>query len=148
MEPSQRSLLRGVVLVSIEGQKRSLAKVKSSVFTSTDWLICISHFVPLYVCAILPLYACLMSFFLFLRVHQSLKWTNPGLTFLYFRIFQLLTVNMFFIKFCGRLDSNRRPLESEATALPTMPQPLSTCPLVCLCVLSLSIYLSQAFCAQ
>ena len=33
---------------------------------------------------------------------------------------------MFNINFCRKLDSNRGPLESETTALPTEPQPLKS----------------------
>ena len=52
--------------------------------------------------------------------------TIPGL-FFYFRLFNTqLTANKcsIFINFCRWLDSNRRPLVLEATALPTEPQPL------------------------
>ena len=41
-----------------------------------------------------------------------------------FSSFLQLTVNMFIVKSCWWLDSNRRPLVSEPTALPTEPQPL------------------------
>ena len=50
------------------------------------------------------------SFFLKMRLSWPL--------FLYFHLFQL-TVNMFYIKVCRWLDSNRRPLVSEVTALQT-----------------------------
>ena len=55
--------------------------------------------------------------------------------FLYFRLFNTqLTVNKcsILINFCRWLDSNRGPLVSEATALPTEPQPL----LLCLCLIN------------
>ena len=55
------------------------------------------------------------------------KWAIPGLFFLYFRLFNTqLTVYKcsILINFCQWLDSNRGPLVSEATALPTEPQPL------------------------
>ena len=58
------------------------------------------------------------------------KWAIPRPLFLYFRLFNTqLTVNnkqMFNINinFCRWLDSNRGPLASEATTLPTEPQPL------------------------
>ena len=48
----------------------------------------------------------------------------PAYFFRYFCLFQHLTANMFVIKLCRRLDSNCGPLELEATALPTEPQPL------------------------
>ena len=44
--------------------------------------------------------------------------------FFIFRLSILLTLNNVQYKFCLCLDSNRRPLVSEATALPTKPQPL------------------------
>ena len=44
----------------------------------------------------------------------------------YFRLFNTVaSTQMFHIKVCRWLDSNRGPLVSEATALPTEPQPLS-----------------------
>ena len=49
------------------------------------------------------------------------NWAFSGLFFLYFRLFN--TVDSTY-KFCRWLDSNRGPLVSEATALPTAPQPL------------------------
>ena len=39
-------------------------------------------------------------------------------------LFFFAAVIMFIIKFCWCLDTNGRPLESEATTLPTEPQPL------------------------
>ena len=39
-------------------------------------------------------------------------------------LFFFAAVIMFIIKFCWCLDTNDRPLESEATTLPTEPQPL------------------------
>ena len=47
-----------------------------------------------------------------------------GLFFFVFVFSIQLTVKMFNINFCWWRDSNRGPLESEATALPTEPQPL------------------------
>ena len=56
------------------------------------------------------------------------KWATPGLFFFIFRLFNTqLTVHnncSILINFCRWLDSNRRPLVSEATTLPTEPQPL------------------------
>ena len=52
------------------------------------------------------------------------KWAIPGLFFFIFVFSIQLTVNVQYI-FCRRLDLNHRPLESEATSLPTEPQPLS-----------------------
>ena len=49
---------------------------------------------------------------------------------IYFRLFntiQLTVNNKCSIKICRCLDSNRGPLESEATALPTEPQPQFNC---------------------
>ena len=76
------------------------------------------------------------------------KWATPGLFFFYFRLFN--TIQMTFnnkcsIKICRCLDSNHGPLTSEATALPTEPQPLPLLPVyqvtnsvkvlqVCLCL--------------
>ena len=62
----------------------------------------------------------LFYFFLFFKPAIS------GLFFFYFRLFNTiqLTVNKCSIKICRCLDSNRRPLISEATALPTELQPL------------------------
>ena len=51
------------------------------------------------------------------------KWALPGLFFFIFVFSIQLTVKMFNLNFCRR-DSNRGPLESEATTLPTEPQPL------------------------
>ena len=48
-----------------------------------------------------------------------LNWAISGL---FFRLFQ-----KFIIKSCRRLGSNPGPLVSEATALPTEPQPLPNC---------------------
>ena len=58
--------------------------------------------------------------FFFIKIGQC-----PA-TFSLFSSFQQLTVNMFIIKSCQWLDSNRGPLVSEATALPTEPQPHPT----------------------
>ena len=53
-----------------------------------------------------------------------LKWDIPGL-FLFIFVFLIqLTVKMFHIKVCQCQDSNHGTLVSEATALPTEPQPL------------------------
>ena len=51
------------------------------------------------------------------------NWPFPASFLSLFSAFQQLTVNMFIIRFCRWLDSNCRPLASEATALPTEPQP-------------------------
>ena len=48
----------------------------------------------------------------------------PGLCLSLFSSFQQLTENIKFIKFRRWLDSNRGPLASEATALPSEPQTL------------------------
>ena len=48
-------------------------------------------------------------------------------SFSLFSSFQYSWQWIFNIKFCWWLDSNRGPLESEATALPTEPQPLRQC---------------------
>ena len=50
------------------------------------------------------------------------KWAIPGLFFIFVFSTQLLMNN--FTKFRRWLDSNCGPLVSEATALPTEPQPL------------------------
>ena len=49
-------------------------------------------------------------------------WLIPGIFFLYFHLFNTiqLTVNKYSIKNCQCVDSNRRPLELEATTLPTV----------------------------
>ena len=55
------------------------------------------------------------------------KWAIPGLFFFYFHLFNTiqLTINKkCSIKICRCLESNRGLLVSEATALPTEPQPL------------------------
>ena len=44
--------------------------------------------------------------------------------FLYFRLFNTVDSKMFYINFCWWRDSNHGPLELEASALPTEPQPL------------------------
>ena len=54
------------------------------------------------------------------------RWDILGLFFSLFSTFQKVTVNMFIIKSCQSLDSNRVPLIWEATALPTESQPLSS----------------------
>ena len=51
------------------------------------------------------------------------KWAIPGLFFIFVFSTQLLMNN--FTKFRRWLDSNCGPLVSEATALPTEPQPLA-----------------------
>ena len=51
------------------------------------------------------------------------KWAMPGLFLFYFRLFNTVDSKCS-INFCRWLDSNRGPLELEATALPTAPQPL------------------------
>ena len=45
-----------------------------------------------------------------------------GLFSSFLQFSQQLTVNMFVVKFCSWLDSNRGPLVLEATTLPTKPQ--------------------------
>ena len=55
-----------------------------------------------------------------------IKLGHSRLLFSLFSSFQQLTVNMFIIKSCRWLNSNCGPLVSEATALPTEPQPLPT----------------------
>ena len=58
-----------------------------------------------------------------------LKMGHSRPLFLYFRLFKThVTVNKcsIYINFCRWLDSNRGSLVSEATALPTEPQPLPT----------------------
>ena len=56
------------------------------------------------------------------RPFHLYKWAIPGL-FLFIFVFSIqLTVDV--QNFCLWLDSNRQPLESEATALPTEPPPL------------------------
>ena len=49
------------------------------------------------------------------------------LYFFIFRLFNSFDSTNVQYKFCLRLDSNRRPVELEATALPTEPQPLPNC---------------------
>ena len=50
-----------------------------------------------------------------------------GLFMVYFQFFNIVdSKQMFYRKNCQWLDLNRRPLVSEATALPTEPQPLLT----------------------
>ena len=44
--------------------------------------------------------------------------------FLYFLLFNTVDSKMFNLNFCWWRNSNRRPLELEATTLPTEPQPL------------------------
>ena len=52
------------------------------------------------------------------------KWAIPGL-FLFIFVFSIqLIINKCSIKFCQWLESNRGPLVSKASALPTEPQPL------------------------
>ena len=46
--------------------------------------------------------------------------------FLYFHLYNSVDSKMFNINFCRWVDSDRRPLELEATTLPTEPQPLTT----------------------
>ena len=52
------------------------------------------------------------------------KMCHSGPLFHYFRLFNTVDSKQLFNKFCRWLDSNRRPLVLEATALPTEPQPL------------------------
>ena len=71
---------------------------------------------------------CSYDIFFVYGAKKSLKiWAIPGLFFFYFRLFntiQLTVNNKCSIKNCRCLYSNRGPLLSEATALPTEPQPL------------------------
>ena len=62
----------------------------------------------------------------YVGLYFFLKMAIPGLFFFYFRLFKTiqLTVNKCSVKMCRCLDTNRGPLVSEATALPTEPQPL------------------------
>ena len=66
--------------------------------------------------------------FYVLKNFYFFKWAIPGLFFFIFCLFntQLIVYNngSILINFCRWLDSNRGPLVSEATALPTEPQPL------------------------
>ena len=48
-------------------------------------------------------------------------------SFSLFSFLTQLTVNAQYINFCRLLDLNHGPLELEATALPTEPQPLAYC---------------------
>ena len=72
----------------------------------------------------------LLNFYLWSTVDASFflkKWAIPGLFFFYFHLFNTiqLTINKkCSIKICRCLESNRGLLVSEATALPTEPQPL------------------------
>ena len=52
------------------------------------------------------------------------KWAIPGLFFIYFHLFNTVDNKQMLNKFCRWLESNRGPLVSKATALPTEPQPL------------------------
>ena len=71
---------------------------------------------------------CSYDIFFVYGAKKSLKiWAIPGLFFFYFFLFniiQLTVKNKCCIKICRCLDSNRGPLVSEATALPTESQPL------------------------
>ena len=53
-----------------------------------------------------------------------LKMGHSQPLFLYFRLFNTVDSKMFNINFSQCRDSNCRPLDLEATALPTEPQPL------------------------
>ena len=56
-------------------------------------------------------------------VYQKMGNSQP--IFLYFRLFLFYNRQIIWlIKFCGRQDSNRGSLVSDATTLPTEPQPL------------------------
>ena len=62
--------------------------------------------------------------------NATIRYSKNGLfpaSFFFIFVFsiQLTVINVQY-KFCGWLDSNRIPLVSEATALPTEPQPLPT----------------------
>ena len=61
----------------------------------------------------------LQSFFFFFK-----KWAIPGLFFIYFRLFNTVDNKQMLNKICRWLESNRGPLVSKASALPTEPQPL------------------------
>ena len=63
----------------------------------------------------------------FLPIHSIVKMGHSQPLFLYFRRFSTVESKlMFCINVCRRLDSNHGPLVSEATTLPTEPQPLAT----------------------
>ena len=55
-----------------------------------------------------------------LIMYMFFKWPIPGRIFFIF----VLSIQMFYLKDSGRLDSFSGPLVSEANALPTEPQPL------------------------
>ena len=56
------------------------------------------------------------------NIQLYLKMDHSRPQYLYFRLFFTVdSKQMFFIKVCQWLDSNHRPLVSEATALPTEP---------------------------
>ena len=62
--------------------------------------------------------------------------------FLYFRLFDTVDSKQMFNKFCQWLDLNRGPLVSEATALPTEPQPLPVWTNLCLHIIAYSKFLA------
>ena len=60
----------------------------------------------------------------FIKYAALLKMRHSRPLFLYFRLFNVVnSKQMFYIIVCRWLDSNRGPLVSKATALPTVPLP-------------------------
>ena len=52
------------------------------------------------------------------------KWAIPGISFLYYNLFDTDSVQLIVNKICQGLYSKHRSLVLEVTALPTEPQPL------------------------
>ena len=66
------------------------------------------------------------------KVFFKKKWPFPAsYLYIYFRLFDIVDSKQMFNKICRWLDSNHGPLVSEATALPTEPQPLPDILIVC-----------------
>ena len=66
----------------------------------------------------------LLNSYIYLAFNYTLKVFKNGQLLASFFVFSIqLTLNVQ-LKFCRRLDMNRGPLESEATALPTEPLPI------------------------
>ena len=55
--------------------------------------------------------------------HADHLTTTTAYSFFYTIVFSIVKRYLFIIKFCRRMELNHRPLASEATALPTEPQP-------------------------
>ena len=108
-----------VWIVSVSGSRLKLTKVRDELFGTLEVVLMLGLWYP-----ILEGGGNTKTFWNWQAKAISedfFKWPR----FLYFRLFITVDgIQMFYINICQWLDSNRGPVVSEATALPTEPQPL------------------------